>query len=157
MAKRSTQKDQPIEHQPKELDQQFVSLLFHARTRIRFAMDDRFKPMGITDATWRTLFFLRQEDGVSQKHLAKTMAIEGPSLVRLLDSLSDKGLVERRNDPADRRVNNIYLTEKAGGLLEELDLVSRAVRSDLLADISEQELNTCIRVLTKILEVPDHE
>lgn len=143
--------------QTQELDQQFVSLLFHARNRIRFAMDDRFRPMGITDATWRTLYFLRQDDGVSQKHLAKTMAIEGPSLVRLLDSLASKGLIERRSDPNDRRINNIYLTEKAGGLLVELDQVSQQVRSELLADIPQQELKTCIRVLTQVLEAPEHE
>ncbi|MFT7091559.1 MAG: MarR family transcriptional regulator for hemolysin, partial [Candidatus Azotimanducaceae bacterium] len=64
------------------LNQRFVALLFNTRNRIRFAMDDRFKPLGITDATWRTLFFLRQDNGTSQKQLALTMGIEGPSLVR---------------------------------------------------------------------------
>lgn len=140
-----------------EIDQQFVSLLFHARNRIRFAMDDRFKPMGITDATWRTLYYLRQEDGVSQTHLAKAMAIEGPSLVRLLDNLAKKDLIERRNDATDRRINNIYLTEHAEELLLELDIASRAVRADLLAGIDQQDIETCIRVMSHILEVTKNE
>ena len=148
---------QPSQQPPQELDQQFVALLFHARNRVRFAMDDRFKPMGITDATWRTLFFLRQEDGVSQTHLAKTMAIEGPSLVRLLDNLAKKNLIERRNDPADRRINNIYLTTESSELLAELELVSRSVRAELLAGINQQDLKTCIQVMEQILEVTDDE
>ena len=66
-----------------DFNQKFVSLLFNARNRIRFAMDDEFKPLNITDATWRTLYYLRQEgDGVQQKELAQVMGIEGPSLVR---------------------------------------------------------------------------
>ncbi|MEX2326817.1 MAG: MarR family transcriptional regulator, partial [Pseudomonadales bacterium] len=70
--------------------QQFVISLFNVRNRVRFAMDDAFRPMGITDATWRTLFYLEQTgDGVFQKDLATVMGIEGPSLVRLLDSLED--------------------------------------------------------------------
>ena len=88
----------------RELNQIFVSLLFNARNKVRFAMDDQFKPLDITDATWRTLYFLRQEgDGVQQKELARTMGIEGPSLVRLLDNLSEKKLIERRADLSDRR------------------------------------------------------
>jgi len=82
-----------------ELDQLFFSPLFHARNRIRFAMDDRFKPVGITHATWCALNFLRQDDGFFQKHLAKAMAIEGPGPVRLLDNLANKSLIERRSDP----------------------------------------------------------
>ena len=51
--------------------QQFIAELFHARNRVRFAMDEAFKPAGITDATWRTLFYLEQSgDSVAQKQLA---------------------------------------------------------------------------------------
>lgn len=135
-----------------DLHQAFVYLLFNARNRIRFAMDDAFKPLGITDATWRTLFFLRREgDGVQQKELAHVMGIEGPSLVRLLDSLSQKELIERRTDPEDRRSKTIHLTSQAQPLLANLDEHAREVRHRLLQNTSEADIQTCIKVLNQIL------
>jgi len=134
------------------LDQRFVGLLFNARNRVRFAMDDRFKPMGITDATWRTLYFLRQGDGISQKELALTMGIEGPSLVRLLDQLATKGFIERRIDDADRRSKTIHLTEHADFLLADLDKVARSVRQDIMAGVDTADLAVCVKVLEQIME-----
>ncbi|MFT7245596.1 MAG: MarR family transcriptional regulator for hemolysin [Candidatus Azotimanducaceae bacterium] len=134
-----------------DLHQRFVALLFNTRNRIRFAMDDRFKPLGITDATWRTLFFLRQDNGPSQKQLALTMGIEGPSLVRLLDQLETKGFIERRTDANDRRSKTIHLTDHADSLLADLDKVARSVRADLTAGISEQDLAVCVKVMEQIL------
>ena len=136
----------------KERNQAFVALLFNSRNWIRFAIDDKFKPLGITDATWRTLYFLRQEgNGVQQKLLANAMGIEGPSLVRLLDNLAGKGFIERRTDPLDRRSKTIHLTKQVEPLLEELDKNAREVHSDLFADISETDINTCIKVFEQIL------
>ncbi len=132
--------------------QVFVSLLFNARNRLRFAMDDEFKPMGITDATWRTLYFLRQEgDGVQQKELARVMSIEGPSLVRLLDNLAEKQLIERRTDPGDRRSKTIHLTPQSEPLLAKLDEHARHVREGLLSNITDADIQTCTKVFNQIL------
>ncbi|MFT6753287.1 MAG: MarR family transcriptional regulator for hemolysin [Candidatus Azotimanducaceae bacterium] len=130
----------------------FVGLLFNARNRIRFAFDEKFKPKGITDATWRTLFYLRQEgNGVNQKELARTMGIEGPSLVRLLDNLSAKGLILRKVDHNDRRSKTIHLSQEADKLLNELDLLASEARQEILGDIPESDIQTCIDVFNKIL------
>ena len=88
---------------------------------------------------------------MQQKELARTMGIEGPSLVRLLDNLSEKKLIERRADPSDRRSKTIHLTAQAQPLLEELDQYAREVRSELFAEISDADLQTCVRVFERIL------
>ena len=135
-----------------DLGQTFVSLLFNSRNLIRFAMDDKFKPLGITDATWRTLYFLRQEgNAVQQKVLAKTMAIEGLSLVRLLDSPSAKRFIERRTDPNDRRSKTIDLTSHADSILSDLDQLAIDVRTGLFANIKETDMKACICVFNQIL------
>lgn len=137
------------------LTQQFVVGLFNTRNRIRFAMDDAFRPLGVTDATWRTLFYLRQTgDGVSQKELANVMGIEGPSLVRLLDSLATKGLVERRPSETDRRSKSVHLTRSAQKVLGELDRVAERVRGEILSDVAPQDLEACLRVFEQILAMP---
>ncbi|MEX0942253.1 MAG: MarR family transcriptional regulator [Pseudomonadales bacterium] len=137
--------------------QQFVISLFNVRNRVRFAMDDAFRPMGITDATWRTLFYLEQTgDGVFQKDLATVMGIEGPSLVRLLDSLEDKQLIERRPGQTDRRSKSVHLTRKALKLLDKLHDVADQVRGELLEDISDEEIEHCLLVFQRIMDTKDH-
>ena len=136
----------------KSPQQNFVGLLFNARNRVRFALDEKFKPCGITDATWRTLFYLRQEgSGVKQKELARIMGIEGPSLVRLLDNLSAKGLIIRKTDEEDRRSKSIHLSKAADTLLEELDQLALEARKELLGDIPERDIQICIQVFETIL------
>lgn len=130
-----------------------MSSLFNARNRVRFAMDDQFRPIGITDATWRTLFYLNQTgDGVQQKQLARTMGIEGPSLVRLLDNLEKKNFIERKSSPEDRRSKTIHLTASARKQLDTLQTIAAKVRKRLLKDISSSDLETCIKVFKKILD-----
>ncbi|MEJ6591365.1 MAG: MarR family transcriptional regulator [SAR86 cluster bacterium] len=134
----------------------FITRLFLARNRYRFAMDDQFKPLGITDATWRTLFYLEQTgDGVLQKDLARVMGIESPGLVRLLDTLEAKDLLVRKPAVNDRRGKTVHLTPQATALLAELHLSAAQVRDQLLENISDTEIQTCITVLDKILDAAD--
>jgi MarR family transcriptional regulator for hemolysin len=140
-----------------ELEQrrvEFITQLFLARNRFRLAMDEELKPRGITDATWRTLFYLEQQgDGITQKDLALVMGIESPGLVRLLDRLEARHLLERRPDKHDRRAKTVHLTSHANDLLEELHLGAEKVRGALLEDISSDELEVCLRVLEKMVAV----
>lgn len=132
--------------------QQFLVTLFSIRNRVRLAMDEAFRPLGVTDATWRTLFYLeRTGNGVLQKELAEIMGIEGPSLVRLLDSLEAKQLIVRRPSQADRRAKTVHLTGKANRLLVRLHEVSANVREELLQDVDAGQLEECMRVFAAIL------
>lgn len=77
----------------------------------RQVLDSTFQSAGLTDATWRPLLHLHLlGDGVRQKELAASVGIEGPSLVRLLDTLMLKGLVQRSEDATDRRAKRLCLT-----------------------------------------------
>lgn len=132
--------------------------LFNTRNRLRFVMDDALSPLGITDATWRTLFYLEQTgSGVSQTQLADVMGIEGPSLVRLLDSLQSRDLIERRTSETDRRAKSLHLTKSAHKLLLELHKIANRVRTELLAQIDDKDLTICLGVLDRILSAADNQ
>ncbi len=137
----------------KNAKQEFVSALFNARNRIRFSMDDKFKPLGVTDATWRALFYLDQVgDGVQQKELARVMGIEGPSLVRLLDNLESKKLIVRKMSKEDRRSKTIHLTKTSSVQLVSMKDTAADVRNVILKDISKSDLAVCTRVLKTIID-----
>jgi len=119
--------------------------------RWRTRLDERLKPMNMSIARWGALYWLGQAgDGVSQAHLAELAGVEPPTLVRVIDQLEAQGLVERRTSPSDRRVNMLYLTEAALPLVAEIETEAENLRQELLGDISFEEYETAVGVLTKL-------
>jgi MarR family transcriptional regulator for hemolysin len=109
------------------------------------------RAIGLTEATWRPLVYLRRlGDGVRQKELATALSIEGPSLVRLLDSLERRGLIERREDENDRRARGIHLTRSGRELAVRAAKVGNAIQARLLAGVPASDLETCERVLAML-------
>jgi MarR family transcriptional regulator for hemolysin len=121
--------------------------------RWRARLDQRIAPFGLTEARWLVLLSLaRRGDGVTQKDLAARLAIEAPTLVRTLDWLQRQGFVERRAVPSDRRAKTIHLTDKARPVLLRIEAEAAAVRAEILADIPEQDLATCLAVLGRVAQ-----
>ena len=89
-------------------------------------------------------------ENVRQGVLADELGIEGPSLVRLIDLLQAEGLVERREDPTDRRAKTLHLTKAGEAKVEETNRVLRRVRASLLKDIAPEELAITFETLQRI-------
>jgi MarR family transcriptional regulator, transcriptional regulator for hemolysin len=119
--------------------------------RIRQSVDGELRAYGLSEATWRPLAYLgRLGEGIRQKELAQALGIEGPSLVRLLDSLERRGLVERREDERDLRARGIYLTKSGRQLQSRVLKISESIQRRLLSAVRRSDLETCDRVFRAI-------
>lgn len=67
--------------------------------------------LGLTVIEWYILRALYEQDGQHASELARAVGRAATSFTPNLDKLQNKGLIERRADPADRRAVRIYLTE----------------------------------------------
>ncbi len=74
----------------------------------------------MTRAQWVILFWLERQPGLSQKELAEILEVEPISVARMIDRLEARELVERRADPADRRMWRLHLRPAAGPILADL-------------------------------------
>ncbi len=99
---------------------------------LRVEADCRARAHGMTRAQWSILIWLDRQPGLSQKELADLLEVEPISVARLVDRLEARGLVERRADPADRRIWRLHLLPAAGPILTEI----AAQRADLLHTIT---------------------
>ncbi|OJU33517.1 MAG: hypothetical protein BGN99_04440 [Alphaproteobacteria bacterium 65-37] len=116
--------------------------------RLRQAVDAELRVLGLTEATWRPLVHVRRlGDGVRQKELAASLSIEGPSLVRLLDNLERRGLIERREDETDRRARGIHLTRAGRDLAVRAARVGVSIQKRMLATVPAKDLEACQRAL----------
>lgn len=118
---------------PRTLDQDLLFLLNDVARLVRVIADRRAGEDGMTRAQWAILARLERQDGLSQKALADLLEVEPITVGRLVDRLQARGLVERREDPADRRIWRLHLTEKATPVLARI----AAYRAELHAKLTE--------------------
>jgi MarR family transcriptional regulator for hemolysin len=118
--------------------------------------DQALADHGLSQATALPLMVLsRRGKSVRQGVLAEEIGIEGPSLVRLIDLLQAEGLVERREDPTDRRAKTLHLTPIGEAKAEEINRVLRRVRAHLLKDIDADDLAVTFEALQRIEQQAD--
>lgn len=91
---------------------------------MRRRFDERARSSGATGPQWRTLKILERREGLNQGQLAEQLEVEPITCCRMIDRLEEAGLVERRRDPADRRAWQIFLTDKARPVLDELHTIA---------------------------------
>jgi MarR family transcriptional regulator for hemolysin len=113
--------------------------------------DQTLSAHGLSEATAHPLLILsRGGPNVRQGVLAEEMGLEGPSVVRLIDLLAAEGMVERREDPTDRRAKMLHLTDLGEAKADEIKRVMWRLRADLMKGISPDELAVTFDVLRRI-------
>ena len=88
-------------------------LLFDVARFRSIVFDDFMQAFNLTRAQWWTLANLFRHDGLTQRDLAERLEIGAVTESGLIDRLEAQGWVERRDDPADRRVKKVWLSRRA--------------------------------------------
>ncbi len=107
-------------------------------------------PFDITPPQYTVLHVLWEKDGVSASDLSSRLHIDAATLTGMLDRLEQKTLIRRMPDPADRRVNCIFLTEPGKALQESLSGTVEFVNERTLQGLSLDEIQTLKQLLTKV-------
>lgn len=125
-------------------------LLSDTARLMRKRFDCYARSLGVTRAQWQVLVTLSRTEGINQAGLADRLEVESITLGRIVDRLEEAGLVERRADPADRRMWRLYLTPKAGPVLEQLRALGNRLQLEVVAGLSEAELNQFEAILMRL-------
>lgn len=128
----------------------FGFLLSDTARMLRKRFDERARQHGATRAQWKALLGISRNEGINQGNLADLLEVEPITLCRLIDRMQESGLVERRRDPNDRRAWQLFLTERAGPVLEELHETADELMSQALSKISETQIDTMTELLNRI-------
>ncbi|WP_060613665.1 MarR family winged helix-turn-helix transcriptional regulator [Pseudomonas ogarae] len=130
-----------------------VGFLLHDVARLmRKRFEQRARNLDLTRSQWQVLAKLSVNQGIHQKGLAALLDIEPVTLVHLLDRMQERGLIERRRHPSDRRMFLLFLTSAAHPLLEIMRGLGEQTRSEAMADFSDAECENLIQVLTRMRE-----
>jgi DNA-binding MarR family transcriptional regulator len=104
------------------LSDSYGYLINLAAQRLKYELHQAFQARGydITPEQWAVLNRLWEEDGLSQVELAERTFKDKPGTTRILTLLEKKGVVVRRTDESDGRVQRVFLTKIGKDLKEKL-------------------------------------
>lgn len=107
-------------------------------------------PLGLTLVHCKVLAHLQRHAGVSQARLALLTDSDPMTLARLITKMEADGLVERRPDPADRRVRSLHLGTGALPVLDEIQRLSLTARAESLAGLSQAERADLMKLMHRV-------
>lgn len=105
------------------------------------------------DSSLNTYVVLRTvagQPGMSQRQLAGSLLIEGPTLTHHLDRLSADGLIVRERDPEDRRVFRVALTAAGKTHLDRVERHAAEFDEDFRSLFTPSEIGVLRDLLTRI-------
>ena len=108
---------------------------------------------GSSMATGFALLSIDPDNGTPSTALGPKMGVESTSLSRTLKTMETKGLITREKNPNDGRSVLIYLTEFGVEMREFSKYVVLSFNEAIKDNISEEDLNTFIKVTDKINEL----
>jgi len=137
---------------PRTLNREFAFSLNDVARMLRTYADQKASQFGMTRAQWVVLVRLDRFEGLKQSELADMLDLQPITLTRLLDKLSECGLIERRPDPNDRRAKRLFLTPAARPMLERLGSLGDELMGTALAGVDRENVERMVAQLAIVKE-----
>jgi DNA-binding MarR family transcriptional regulator len=96
------------------------------------------------------LRLLNRVPGLSQQELARRLDMHASRLVALIDSLEQRGLVQRESNPGDRRLYSLRLTKAGSEALSAIGAIAREHNEKICAGLNSTEREALGALLERI-------
>lgn len=121
-----------------------------------YAVARRFRatlaPLELEPREFALLRAVGAAEGRSQQALGEMLQIPPSRMVAFVDGLQERGLLERRANPRDRRTWALHLTGEGRELLGRAFQVASAFERELCAGLGEGERGRLLELLDKVGE-----
>ncbi|MDX1729540.1 MAG: MarR family winged helix-turn-helix transcriptional regulator [Aurantimonas coralicida] len=126
-------------------------LLIDAARLIRRRFEQESRDIAMTSAQLHIVARLSKNEGIGQSALAALLELEPMTVCRHVDRMVAAGLVERRQDPKDRRARQLFTTEKCRALMEPMRSRAARVFEDAQAGLSQAERRNLTDALATVI------
>lgn len=134
---------------------QIVELERRASRLLRQHPFDAWMNLNITTAQLRSLFFIDNEGTTNFTRLAAALGVTSSNVTGIVEHLVEQELVSRTENPEDRRVLLLSVTEKGKALLNSLRESRTKQMSEVLAHLSAEELSILARGFTILVKAAE--
>lgn len=116
----------------------------------RFA--ERISAVDLNPPLFRVLNLVAAAEGQSQQAIGAAIEIPPSRMVALVDELEQRGLVDRRPKPDDRRVRALFLTAKGKRCLQRGRKIAAKHEEELTGGMSETDRKRLVALLQRIVD-----
>jgi MarR family transcriptional regulator, organic hydroperoxide resistance regulator len=116
--------------------------------RARAAM--HLSEIGLYPGQDAVLALLGEHDGLTMGEVAEALAIQPPTVTKMVSRLSATGLVERRTVEGDHRKAAVYLTPAGRGKLQQIEAIWEGLEKDALEGIEVERREKLCMLLSAI-------
>jgi MarR family transcriptional regulator, transcriptional regulator for hemolysin len=111
------------------------------------AFDDALTAAGGSLPSWLVLLSLKTSNLSNQRELAEAIGIRGATLTHHLDAMEAAGLVTRRRDADNRRVQQVALTPSGEAAFVAMRQAAMAFDIRLRTGLTDTDVARCVGVL----------
>ena len=129
----------------------FGYCLYKSATRWKLKLENRLEKFGMIAPHLVLLRILDLDGPTSQVTLGKVLGIDKATIVKLIDCLEGKKLVQRTPGGKDRRVKLIRITDLGVKNLKEISKIGKQAEIEFLAPLTESEKTVLKAALPKLL------
>lgn len=130
-------------------------LLSRLDAHLQVRLTEVLIPLGIQPRHFGLLSLLREQDGLSQHQLCGPLSVHRNVMVGLVDELEQRGLIERRRHPDDRRAHALHLLPAGRKLQAQAEKLVTAFEVALLAGLDAPQTQTFVSTLKRICDNAD--
>lgn len=127
----------------------FLVTRVHLRMHREFAV--ALRPFGLMPAHLGVLFGLVEMGPVTQSEATRALGVSAPSMVQVVDELEQAGVVERRRDATDRRVQVLHLHEGTAALAQQAQSRAEEVADAVLAPLTPARRRRLITLMRRLI------
>jgi len=127
--------------------------LRRAAVRQRERFRNVFAPFDIRPVQLTALTLILYNDRLGQSNLGHALGMKRANVVKLLDELQARSLIERKPSKRDRRAYDVHLTAEGQKFTKKLLAVHQKLEADLAESIGEKDLKRLIELLGKFRQV----
>jgi DNA-binding MarR family transcriptional regulator len=140
----------PVHRVAKELVKSSGFLLARLGLAFKGKALARIEAEGFDAHDYSVLAILGEGSRETQATIADVLGLDPSRLVALLDSLEERGLIERQRDPQDRRRHVVSITPEGTRKLQRLRSIASQVEDEFLAPFSPEERETFHSLLLQL-------
>lgn len=125
----------------------YISII-HRQSNSFFSKE--FNKFGFGSGQYMFLIYLYKHNGISQEELSELINIDKGTTAKSIKKLESLGFITRSKDSIDRRINRIYLTDKALNIKDDFFEVLLKWESILTNELSIEEVSKSLKLLNRV-------
>lgn len=122
-----------------------------AHRKLHVELSGRLKELNVQVETWRVLQSLRASEGLTMRELADIVLMNPPTLTKLVDRMVADGLVQRQLADEDHRRVNLFLTDLALDLSDEISELVEAQNDRIIETMGPERAKLLQEALDTLL------